>query len=191
MLGVQLAPQLRHGGLINARSLMEDNSTIASLRAEKFDLVLRDIIAWPTALLAQILQIPEIDVVPTGVLLPFFGPRYSIPNPIAYAPQMTSTLIPVLVGQLMVSHHPACEIVICVIREHLFKILPHMSMHENDSSGQLEKKIQQHHQYNQCNICKVSTLLAKYAAYLPLKAWPQQGLGSSSASADKHEIDGG
>ena len=95
---LQMAAQLRRFGLSNARRLLEDNSTISSLRAEKFDLVLRDIVAWPTALLAQILDLPEIDIITTGAFLPFFGPRYSIPNPIAYAPQMISTLIPILVS---------------------------------------------------------------------------------------------
>ncbi len=100
MHALQMAAQLRHDGLSNSRSLLEDNETIALLRAERFDLVLTDVVLWPTGLLSQILEIPEIDMVTSGAILPFFGPRYSIPNPIAYAPQMTTTLLPALVQRL-------------------------------------------------------------------------------------------
>ena len=91
-LWLQNLEWLRKEGLSFARHLMADNATIATLRANKFDLVLRDIISWPTHLLSQILEVPEVDVLSGVVLLPFFGPRYSIPNPLGYIPQLTTGL---------------------------------------------------------------------------------------------------
>lgn len=96
---------LRQDGLDIAESLLTDNSTIKLLRAAKFDLVLRDIVSWPSQLLSQILDIPEVDVLTLGCLQPFFGPRYSIPNPLAYIPGMTSTAVPPMV---MFLQSPSC-----------------------------------------------------------------------------------
>ncbi len=85
---------LKTSNLRIARSLLEDNQTIATLKAENYDLVLRDALSWPALLPPQILGIPYVDVLTTGVLQPLFGPRYSIPNPIAYLPQMISASPP-------------------------------------------------------------------------------------------------
>ena len=112
---MQLAANLREDGLRDARSLLEDNATIATLRAEKFDLVLRDIISWHTALLSQILGVPEIDTSSTGNLVPFFAPRYLVPNPVAYVPQMNTYLIPRLVGRLQ-AVSPHASLLACTSR---------------------------------------------------------------------------
>ncbi|KAK9838979.1 hypothetical protein WJX74_007115 [Apatococcus lobatus] len=85
---------LRQDGLDLAESLLTDNVTIQTLRDAKFDLVLRDAVSWPSKLLSQILGIPEVDALTLGCLQPFFGPRYSIPNPLAYIPGLTSTAAP-------------------------------------------------------------------------------------------------
>ena len=96
--GVQNLGWLKECSLRVARSLMEDNDTIAQLKADKYDLVLRDTLSWPALLPAQILGIPHVDVLTTGVLQPFFASKYSIPNPIAYMPQMTSASPPDVVS---------------------------------------------------------------------------------------------
>ena len=84
-----------------AQSLLEDTRTVAAMRAEDFDLVLRDVASWPTALLAEMLNIPKVDFLPAGVLLPFRGPAWSIPNPVAYVPQVSSTMPPSPVSGLI------------------------------------------------------------------------------------------
>ncbi len=78
---------------------MEDSATIAKLKSNNYDLVLRDALSWPALLPAQILEIPYVDVLTTGVLQPFFGSWYSIPNPVAYMPQMTTASQPHTVRQ--------------------------------------------------------------------------------------------
>ena len=90
----QIFEVLRRDGLDLAETLLEDNSTIAAMRAANFDLVIGDIGSWPTRLPAKMLGIPEVDFFGIGALMPFAGPRWSIPNPIAYIPQFTSTTPP-------------------------------------------------------------------------------------------------
>ncbi|KAK9841892.1 hypothetical protein WJX84_011815 [Apatococcus fuscideae] len=94
LLLLQKFAWLRQDGLDLAESLLTDNVTIQTLRDAKFDLVLRDAVSWPSKLLSQILGIPEVDALTLGCLQPFFGPRYSIPNPLAYIPGLTSTAAP-------------------------------------------------------------------------------------------------
>ena len=94
---MQMAALIRSASMTIAENLLRDNDTTAFLRAQKFDLVLRDIVSWPTGLLAQMLDVPEVDVYPSGTFQPIFGQRYSVPNPVAYLPQMISSLVPALV----------------------------------------------------------------------------------------------
>ncbi len=77
-----------------AEALMNDTKTIAAMRQEKFDLVIRDAGSWPTQLPAKMLNVPGIDFIAIGTLLPFGGPTWSIPNPIAYVPQFSSAMLP-------------------------------------------------------------------------------------------------
>lgn len=77
-----------------AQSLMEDSHAIAAMRAQAFDLVLRDFTFWPTHLPAEMLQIPEIDLIAVSTLMPICANRWSIPNPISYIPQFTSSRLP-------------------------------------------------------------------------------------------------
>lgn len=85
---------LKQGGIEIAQSLMEDSHAIAAMRSQNFDLVLRDIGSWPTHLPAEMLQIPEIDLIAISTLLPICANRWSIPNPISYIPQFTSSRTP-------------------------------------------------------------------------------------------------
>ena len=91
---LQVFDWLRDDGMKIAQSLMEDSQTVAAMRAEKFDLVLRDIGSWPTHLPSELLNIPEVDFMPVGSFMPWAGPRYNIPDPIAYLPQFTSSMLP-------------------------------------------------------------------------------------------------
>ena len=77
--------------------LMSDNATIEALKAEKFDIIVRDASSWPTKLLTQMLNVPEVDMVSAGVLQPFYEAFYFVPNPIAYYPQFTTQLSPIMV----------------------------------------------------------------------------------------------
>ncbi|KAK9826069.1 hypothetical protein WJX74_009969 [Apatococcus lobatus] len=83
---------IRQTGLSLARSLLADKECFAALKADNYDLILRDTIGWQTQLLSKMLEVPEVDILTAGVALPLLGPRYSIPNRIAYIPQMGSLL---------------------------------------------------------------------------------------------------
>lgn len=97
LLLLQTLARLRQDGPDLAKSLLTDNNTIQLLKAADFDFVLRDIFSWPAHLLSHVLDIPEVDVLTFGCLQPFYGPRYSVPNPLAYIPGLTSTAVPPMV----------------------------------------------------------------------------------------------
>ena len=90
---------MRRDGLDLAESLVKDNATIAEMRADGFDLVIRDVASWQTQLPAKMLNVPEIDFMAVGTLQPIAAPRWSAPNPIAYIPQMSSAMLPSPVSQ--------------------------------------------------------------------------------------------
>ncbi len=85
-------------GMHIAEYLMSDNSTIEALKAEQFDVILRDAFSWPTKLLSQMLHVPEVDIISAGVIQPFSEPFYFIPNPVAYFPQLATALSPSMVS---------------------------------------------------------------------------------------------
>ena len=88
-------------GLATAHSLLQDNSTVAKLKAQNFALALRDTISWPTHLLSQILHIPEVDVISAGLAYPLLSLRYSIPHAVAYIPQMNAPVSPMMVSPVL------------------------------------------------------------------------------------------
>lgn len=88
----------RKDGMDVAQHLMSDNATVAALKAEKFDLILRDATYWPTKLLSQMLHVPAVEVLSGGVMQPVYEAWYSAPNPIAYYPQCFSELSPIMVS---------------------------------------------------------------------------------------------
>ena len=92
--GLQKLEKFKTNNLRVAQSIMEDNETFTRLKAAKYDLVLRDALSWPALLPAEILGLPTVDVLTTPAIFPLFAPRYSIPNPVAYIPQMISTFPP-------------------------------------------------------------------------------------------------
>lgn len=95
---------------------MEDSNAIAAMRAEAFDLLIRDMGSWATHLPAEMLNIPEIDMIGISSLLPICETSWSIPNPVSYVPQFTSTLLPSPVSPSPARHlsnrtslqHPIC-----------------------------------------------------------------------------------
>lgn len=98
-------PWLKQEGIEIAQSLMEDSHAISAIRTHNFDLVLRDIAPWPTHLPAEMLQIPEIDLIAISTLLPVCANRWSIPNPISYIPQYTSSRTPDRVSLCLIHLH--------------------------------------------------------------------------------------
>ena len=108
-LWLQNLAMLKENGVDIAQHLLMDASAISALQAGKFDLVLRDFILWPTQLLSEILEIPEVELVSTGVVMPYNGRRASIPNPIAYIPQMGSALHPNMVSQASSTDCACCS----------------------------------------------------------------------------------
>jgi len=55
--------------------------------AAGFDLLLRDTMSWPSALLGELLHIPTVEFLPIPPLAPLFEISHSVPNPVAYIPQ--------------------------------------------------------------------------------------------------------
>ena len=72
-----------------------------------YDLILRDAVMWPSALLGDLLQVPTVEVIPLP-LTSLNAVPHSIPNPIAYIPQLGTNLTPD----------------ICMVRSPLLCILP-------------------------------------------------------------------
>ena len=105
--GLQVLAFLRQDGLDVAQSLMEDSLATTAMMAENFDLLIRDMGSWATHLPAEMLQIPEIDMIGISSLLPICETSWSIPNPVSYIPQFTSTWLPNSVSS---GHFTACLI---------------------------------------------------------------------------------
>ena len=57
------------------------------LPATGFDLIVQDTVFWPGALLAELLDVPIVEVLPLPIMT-HKEPEMSFPNPLAYAPQM-------------------------------------------------------------------------------------------------------
>jgi len=62
-----------------------------------YDVLLRDALYWPAALLDDVLGIPSIDVLSAVPFQPMFGYYTANPNPVAYLPQLGSGLTPDMV----------------------------------------------------------------------------------------------
>lgn len=65
-----------------------------------YDLILRDAVMWPSALLGDLLQVPTVEVIPLPMSSLNAAP-HSIPNPIAYIPQLGTSLTPHMVRSLL------------------------------------------------------------------------------------------
>ncbi len=52
---------------------------------------------WPAALLEDLLNVPSVEVIPLPLSTLFTAPQ-SVPNPIAYIPQLGTILTPNMVG---------------------------------------------------------------------------------------------
>ncbi len=60
--------------------------------AAGFDLLLRDAMSWPSAVLGEMLHIPTVELLPIPPLAPIFETSHSVPNPVAYIPQFGAGL---------------------------------------------------------------------------------------------------
>lgn len=65
--------------------------TVCWLPAD-YDVLLKDAMYWPAALLEDALHIPSIDVLSSAPFQPVFGDYVSTSNPVAYIPQLGSGL---------------------------------------------------------------------------------------------------
>ncbi len=81
--------------------LYADKTTIQQLRNASFNLIIRDSIFWPANLMQDLLEIPSVEIffVPLG--MPFMAQAHSIPNMIAYNPQVASELTPDMVRRFI------------------------------------------------------------------------------------------
>lgn len=78
-----------------AEVLHKDNATIQQLKDAEFDLILRDACYWPAALLQDTLGIDSVELWPVGIMLPWlWESEFSLPNPVAYLPQLGMDFTP-------------------------------------------------------------------------------------------------
>ncbi|KAK9840269.1 hypothetical protein WJX74_006518 [Apatococcus lobatus] len=77
-----------------ARGLFNDKAALQKLKDLGVELLLKDGAFAPASLLADLLEVPSVDVVPIPVLLPWFSARYSIPQPVAYLPSLGAPFTP-------------------------------------------------------------------------------------------------
>ena len=61
---------------------------ICLVTAAEFDLVVGDSTVMSALILAQILEVPLVEVMPLPLIPPLFEQQQSIPNPVAYLPQL-------------------------------------------------------------------------------------------------------
>jgi len=65
----------------------------------EFDLILRDACYWPAAFLQDILEISSVELWPVVILMPWlWESEFSLPNPVAYLPQVGMDLTPNMVS---------------------------------------------------------------------------------------------
>jgi hypothetical protein len=65
-----------------------------------YDLILRDAVMWPAALLEDLLGIPSVEVIPLP-LSSMYSESQSVPNPISYIPQLGTSLTPKMVRGIL------------------------------------------------------------------------------------------
>ena len=66
-------------------------SRLTRLHPTGYDLILRDAVMWPAALLEDLLGVPSVEVIPLP-LSSIYSRSQSVPNPISYIPQLGTTL---------------------------------------------------------------------------------------------------
>ncbi|KAL0053413.1 hypothetical protein WJX82_005386 [Trebouxia sp. C0006] len=86
--------KLQHEMISGALHLYSDKATLQKLLDAEYDVLLRDTMYWPAALLDDVLGIPSIDVLSAAPFQPMFGYYTGNPNPVAYLPQLGSGLTP-------------------------------------------------------------------------------------------------
>ena len=73
--------------------------------AAEFDVFLKDACFWPGDFLQDLLSVPTVDVASFAVGMPMFENSLSVPNPIAYLPQVGTGYTCNMVSY----HHHSCE----------------------------------------------------------------------------------
>lgn len=74
-------------------------SCIAVALLTEFNIILRDVCYWPAALLQDTLGIPSIELWPVAMLMPMLWEgEFSLPNPVAYLPQVGMDFTPNMVS---------------------------------------------------------------------------------------------
>ena len=72
-----------------------------------FDAYLKDAWYWPADLLQDLLDVPSIDVLPFLIGMPLFEQSLSIPNELAYVPQLGVDYTTNMVSPQLLRPHPA------------------------------------------------------------------------------------
>ena len=80
-----------------AWSLHRDHCTQDLLRGKKFDLLLWDTSNWPAYILQHDWNIPNVELFMFPLLMPLVSGSQSVPNPVAYLPQLGSSNRPCMV----------------------------------------------------------------------------------------------
>ena len=80
-----------------AWSLHRDSATLDLLKSTQFDLLLWDTTNWPAYILQHDLNIPNVELIPLPLLMPLLSQSQSVPNPMAYLPQLGSSNMPAMV----------------------------------------------------------------------------------------------
>ncbi|KAL0043684.1 hypothetical protein WJX82_007403 [Trebouxia sp. C0006] len=89
----ECAAQLFRTQALAADYLYADKQALERMSNAGYDLILRDAVMWPAALLEDLLQLPSVEVLPLPVTSLQSAPQ-SIPNPVAYIPQLGVSLTP-------------------------------------------------------------------------------------------------
>lgn len=101
----------------------------------EFDLVLRDACYWPAALLQDTLGIDSVELWPVVILMPWlWESEFSLPNPVAYLPQVgmdfTPNMVSCFLRKILFALHTnrasspcvsvSCSSLCCVARNYCF-----------------------------------------------------------------------
>ena len=79
---------LRDTGRITLICQAAQSSSMTVRATADFDVYLKDAWYWPADLLQDLLDVPSVDVLPFPVGMPMFERSHSIPNELAYVPQV-------------------------------------------------------------------------------------------------------
>ena len=127
-----------------------------------FDLIVKDGLSWPAAVLAHILQLTSVNVLPIPLFQPVAAHFMGTPNPLAYVEQGLWGEVPQVQPGVMHQHGPTC----CRCAHEPMRATESISGRDAGCMGHLLKCWA--HAVHDCRAC------------MPGRAWsPESGLRSS------------